>query len=300
VQTAQALVNALDESLRSTITTRDALATAPSLEADDLRAFDGIVRRALTSQPEWYDVILFGPDGYTVVDTRARRVRGEAEIVVEDTGLGIAPDVLPHIFDRFRQADSSSTQQHSGLGVGLALVKHLVELHGGHITAHSAGVGRGATFVVTLPLAHEPGATPSAERAAGTGSARLDGVRVLVVDDDRDALDLAGAVLTAAGALVRLAPSAPDGFDALASWRPDVLVADIEMPGEDGYTLIRRVRALAPEAGGRTPAVALTAYSRTKDRDLAVDAGDTMHVPKPVDPGEFTVIVASLAEARAM
>jgi signal transduction histidine kinase/ActR/RegA family two-component response regulator len=245
------------------------------------------------------NAVKFTPRGGRI-DVRARRVGGDVEIVVEDTGLGIARDVLPHIFDRFRQADSSSTRQHSGLGVGLALVKHLVELHGGHITARSAGAGRGATFVVTLPLAHERGATPGAERVTGTGSARLDGVRVLVVDDDRDALDLAGAVLTAAGALVRVARSASEGFDALASWRPDVLVADIEMPGEDGYALIRRVRALDPDAGGRTPAVALTAYSRTKDRDLAVDAGFTMHVPKPVDPGEFTVIVASLAGARAM
>jgi signal transduction histidine kinase/ActR/RegA family two-component response regulator len=244
------------------------------------------------------NAVKFTPRGGRV-DVRARRrVGGEVEIVVNDTGLGIAPDVLPYIFDRFRQADSSSTRRHSGLGVGLALVKHLVELHGGHITAHSAGAGRGTTFVVTLPLAQGAGAAQRVEQVAGTVSARLDGVRVLVVDDDRDALDLAVAVLTAAGAVVRVASSASEGFDALASWRPDVLVGDIEMPGEDGYTLIRRVRALNRQAGGRTPAVALTAYSRTQDRDRAVNAGYTMHVPKPVDPGEFTVIIASLAGAR--
>lgn len=245
------------------------------------------------------NAVKFTPRGGRV-DVRARRIGGEVEIVVDDTGLGITPDVLPYIFDRFRQADSSSTRQHRGLGVGLALVKHLVELHGGHITARSAGAGQGATFAVTLPLAQGDGPAPWAERAARTVSARLDDLRVLVVDDDREALDLAVAVLTAAGAVVQVATSASEGLNTLTSWRPHVLVADIEMPGEDGYSLIRRVRALDRETGGGTPAVALTAYGRTKDRDLAVNAGYTMHVPKPVDPGEFTVIVASLAETQPL
>jgi signal transduction histidine kinase/ActR/RegA family two-component response regulator len=233
------------------------------------------------------------------VNVRARRVNGEVEIVVQDTGIGITADVLPYIFDRFRQADSSSTRVHSGLGVGLALVKHLVELHGGNVTAHSAGSARGATFVVTLPVAH-PAGTAAMSRSGDrpeesvSATARLDGVRVLVVDDDRDALDLAVAVLTAAGATVRAALSSDDGFKILASWRPDVVIADIEMPVEDGYTFIRRVRALDDDAGGRTPAVALTAYARSKDRDRAVNAGYTMHVPKPLDPGEFTAIISSL------
>ena len=245
------------------------------------------------------NAVKFTPRGGRV-HVGARRAGGAVEIVVEDTGAGIAPDVLPYIFDRFRQADSSSTRLHSGLGVGLALVKHLVELHGGTVTARSAGTGRGATFVVTLPLTHGEGEArvpPSAARPAPTAttvSARLDGVQVLVIDDDRDALELAVAVLTAAGAIVRVAMSASEGFETFASWRANVLVVDIEMPGEDGYAFIRRVRALDRQAGGGTPAVALTAYARTKDRDLAVSAGYTMHVPKPVDPGEFTAIVASL------
>jgi signal transduction histidine kinase len=234
------------------------------------------------------------------VDVRAQRVDGEVQLVVEDTGIGIPADVLPYVFDRFRQADSSSTRVHSGLGVGLALVKHLVELHGGRVTAQSAGPRRGATFVVTLPLAHDDSGAAvvrsgmRVERPPSTRGARLDGVRVLVIDDDRDALDLALAVLTAAGATVQVATSCSDGFEMFGSWRPNVVVADIEMPGEDGYAFIRRVRALDADAGGRTPAVALTAYARPKDRDLAVSAGYTMHVPKPVDPGEFTTTIAGL------
>ena len=250
------------------------------------------------------NAVKFTPRGGRV-DVLTRRAGDDVEIVVTDTGVGIAPDVLPYIFDRFRQADSSSTRPHTGLGLGLALVKHLVELHGGRVTARSAGTGRGATFVVTLPLAHREGRTSPSRvagppaRAATTSTARLDGVRVLVVDDGREALELAVAVLTAAGALVRVASSASEGFDTLTAWRPDVLVADIEMPGEDGYTLIRRVRALDVEGGGRTPAVALTAYGGVQDRDRAVRAGYDMHVPKPVDPGELTAIVASVAAARS-
>jgi len=252
------------------------------------------------------NAVKFTPRGGRV-DVRAYRTASEVQILVGDNGVGIAPEVLPHVFERFRQADSSSTREHSGLGLGLAIVKHLVELHGGRVLARSDGPGRGATFVVTLPVGHADGAAaptarlgvPRAGAAAGTRGARLDGVRVLVVDDDREALDLAVAVLGAAGATVRVASSAADGFDTVAAWQPDVLVADIEMPGEDGYALIRRVRALRSDAAGRIPAVALTAYGRIHDRDRAVNAGYTMHIPKPVDPDELTVIVADLAAARS-
>jgi len=232
-----------------------------------------------------------------------QRVNSHVEIVVSDTGRGISADVLPFIFDRFRQGDSSSTRVHTGLGLGLALVKHLVELHGGDVTAHSAGEGMGATFVVKLPLAIAeiaPGPDPRQHPTAASlqlpaTAARLDGVRVLVVDDDNDAVNLASAILTHAGATVRTCASAPEALTVFGAWRPDVLVSDIEMPGEDGYALIRKIRALDKDAGGKTPAVALTAYGRVQDRMKALTAGFSMHVPKPVDPGELTTIIASVA-----
>jgi signal transduction histidine kinase/ActR/RegA family two-component response regulator len=248
------------------------------------------------------NAVKFTPKGGRV-QVRLQRVNSHVEIIVSDTGQGIAPEILPFIFERFRQADSSSTRAHAGLGLGLALVKHLVELHGGSVVAHSPGNGEGATFVVKLPLtiAHVPAGAvaqshptaPSAE--ALPESTRLDDLRVLVVDDDPDALELATAILMGAGAIVRTCHSASEALDALPKWRPHVLVSDIEMPGEDGYALIRKVRALDRELGGNTPAVALTAYGRVQDRMLSLTAGYSMHVPKPVDPGELTTIIASVA-----
>jgi CheY-like chemotaxis protein len=207
------------------------------------------------------------------------------------------------IFERFRQADSSSTRTHTGLGLGLALVKHLVELDGGSVVAQSAGEAQGATFIVKLPLtiaAIPTGPIPRFHPTAPStepvlAAARLDGLKILVVDDDPDALELAAAILEGAGAAVRRCLSASDALAAHQEWRPDVLVSDIEMPGEDGYSLIRRVRALGPTEGGQTPAIALTAYGRTQDRILSLAAGYSMHVPKPVDPGELTAIIASVA-----
>ena len=238
-----------------------------------------------------------------IVQLHLQRVSSHVEIVVSDTGQGIAPDVLPHVFERFRQADSSTTRKHGGLGLGLSLVKHLVELHGGSVTAHSDGDGRGATFVVTLPVAiADPRASspPRVHPMAPAGESppdivRVDGVRVLVVDDDVEAVALADTILSGAGATVRTSFEAGPALAMLRGWRPDVLVSDIEMPGEDGYSLIRKVRALPPDEGGLTPAVALTAYGRTQDRTRSLAAGYSMHVPKPVDPGELTAIVASVA-----
>jgi signal transduction histidine kinase/CheY-like chemotaxis protein len=239
------------------------------------------------------------------IDVHLRRAGSQAEVVVEDSGQGIAPEMLPHVFERFRQADSSSTRAHGGLGLGLALVKHLVELHGGTVAARSAGLGRGATFAVTLPLRTPDlpdGPVAPLPKAAGApefqGLARLDGLRVLVVDDDAEAVRLADAILTAAGATVRSCHDAGTALALVAADRPDVLVSDVEMPVEDGYALVRRLRALPREQGGDTPAIALTAYGRTQDRVRALAAGYTMHVPKPVDPGELTAIVASAAEAH--
>jgi signal transduction histidine kinase/CheY-like chemotaxis protein len=224
----------------------------------------------------------------------------DVRVVVRDNGQGIAPDVLPHVFERFRQGDSSTTRAHGGLGLGLALVRHLVELHGGVVTAESAGVGAGATFTVLLPAASGAPAAPAGihddvPRLDGvTGMSRLDGVRVLVVDDDGEGLALAEAILVRAGAQVRTCTSAADGVDGVRTWRPDVVISDIEMPREDGYSLIGRIRALTPDEGGLTPAVALTAYGRPQDRVRALAAGFNMHLPKPVDPGELTTIVAGL------
>jgi signal transduction histidine kinase/ActR/RegA family two-component response regulator len=247
------------------------------------------------------NAVKFTPKGGRI-QVYLQRINSHVEIVVSDSGSGIAPDVLPFIFERFRQADSSSTRAHGGLGLGLALVKHLVELHGGTVVAQSEGDGKGATFVVTLPqtIASVPESAPRISLTArgtdhGLPAVRLDGIRVLVVDDDAESLDLAVAILTAAGAAVRTSRAAPEALATVKEWRPNVLVSDIEMPDEDGYTLIRNVRALDPERGGATPAVALTAYGRMEDRVLSLTAGYNMHVPKPVDPGELTTIVASLA-----
>jgi CheY-like chemotaxis protein len=239
----------------------------------------------------------------SVLDPRAgpvtQRVNSHVEILVSDTGQGIAAAVLPFIFERFRQADSSSTRAHGGLGLGPALVEHLVELHGGSVAAQSPGEGQGTTFVIRLPLtiAEVPaGPLPRVHPTAPTIAAlpqgvRLDGLRVLVVDDDPDAL----AILTSTGAVLRTCTRAPEALELVQPWRPDVLVSDIEMPDEDGYSLIRKLRAL-DEHGGRTPAVALTAYGRMQDRVLSLTAGYTMHVPTPIDPAELATIIASVAQ----
>jgi signal transduction histidine kinase len=250
------------------------------------------------------NAVKFTPRGGSV-DVELGGDDTHVEVAVRDTGRGISGTVLPFIFERFRQADSSTTRAHAGLGLGLALAKNLVELHGGTLTAHSDGEDKGATFLMRLPAAAGFGAErPSRGRLplpppGASVAADLAGVRVLVVDDDPEALELATAILVAAAADVRVCRSAADALKILPEWRPHVLVSDIEMPGEDGYSLIGRVRALPATEGGRTPAVALTAYGRQQDRARSLTAGFNMHVPKPVDPGEFTAIVASLATSAA-
>ncbi len=288
-------------------------AVRPAAEAKTIRLQSVLDPRAgpITGDPDrlqqviWnllMNAVKFTPKGGRV-QIHLQRVNSHVEIVVSDTGQGIPAEVLPFIFDRFRQADSSITRKHSGLGLGLTLVKNLTELHGGSVVAQSAGQGHGATFIVRLPLAIAeilgspmPRVHPTAPTAEAVPlGPRLDGLRVLVVDDDPDALNLAFAILTGAGAAVRTCLSAPDALAVLQEWRPNVLVCDIEMPGEDGYAFIRKVRALESDHGGNTPAVALTAYGRTQDRMLSLTAGYSMHVPKPVDPGELTTIIASIA-----
>jgi signal transduction histidine kinase/CheY-like chemotaxis protein len=215
-------------------------------------------------------------------------------VAVRDTGIGIAPEFLPHVFDRFRQADGSMSREHGGLGLGLAIVRDVVALHGGSVAAQSDGRDTGATFVVRLPrLAHvERMAAPDAVRYS---AARLAGVAVLVADDDADAREIAAAVLTAAGARVRTARSAPEALEALAGQRYSVLVCDIGMPEMDGYALIRRVRNHEAQTGGFTPAVAMTAYASESDKARAFDAGFQAHIAKPVNVATLLEVVASLA-----
>jgi PAS domain S-box-containing protein len=231
-----------------------------------------------------------------------QRVNSHLEIVVSDTGAGIRAELLPVIFDRFKQGDGGSTRNQGGLGIGLALVRHLVELHGGSVTAESPGEGKGATFRVKLPLVAalvplpEDRAHPTARQAlpAYQGPS-LRGLRVLVVDDDPEALDLIATILRPAEAETKLCSSPTEALATLRSWKPHVLVSDIEMPGQDGYSLIRKLRELDRSEGGQTPAVALTAYGRPEDRVRSLSAGFSMHVAKPVDPVELRVIVANLA-----
>lgn len=236
------------------------------------------------------------------VQVNLQRVRSHVEIIVSDTGQGIHADVLPYIFDRLRLGDGSTTRRHGGLGIGLSLVRHLVELHGGSVFAESPGEGHGATFVVKLPLmVAEVREQPIAKReSVGLTGPSLAGLRILVVDDDPAAVELITGVLVQAGGDVRGSRAADDeALHTLEQWRPDVLVSDIEMPGQDGYTLIRKVRALDPERGGKTPAIALTAFSRPEDRIRSFVAGFNIHVSKPVDPGELTTIIASLVGRAA-
>jgi PAS domain S-box-containing protein len=235
------------------------------------------------------------------VTVRVERADGGARITVSDTGKGIRRDFLPHVFERFTQAESSTTRSHGGLGLGLAIVRHLVELHGGRIRAESAGEGLGATFVVELPLieAAEPADVRPADLAPGSEATLragvLDGLRVLVVDDERDTLGVVTATLEEAGACVMAAASVGEALDAFDRQPPDVLVSDIAMPGEDGHALIEKVRARAMERGGRVPAIALTAYAGIEDRTRALLAGYQIHLSKPIDPVQLLEVIANVA-----
>jgi CheY-like chemotaxis protein len=248
------------------------------------------------------NAVKFTPRGGRV-QVRLERVNSQVEIAVADTGAGIPPEFLPHVFERFRQADQKTTRHHGGLGLGLAIVRHLVELHGGTISAESGGAGHGATFTVSLPVAPLHLWEREGERVRPATRdtlpsyecpERLDGLRVLVVDDEPDARELLSVGLGQCGAEVTVASSAREALEALAEVKPHVLVSDIGMPEEDGYELIRRVRALSAEAGGEVPAVALTAYARTEDRLRALREGYQMHVAKPVELAELVAVMSSL------
>ena len=241
------------------------------------------------------NAIKFSTRGGTV-RVRLRQDGDQAEIRVQDDGLGIKPEFLPHVFERFRQADSSSTRPHGGLGLGLAIVRHLVELHGGSVDVASAGEGKGAAFTVRLPL-HDGSSAPEVPRRPATAATapQLSGVDVLVVEDEADARELIRTMLEQLGAGVVTASSAREGLAALDRGPLDVLLSDIEMPGMDGYSFMRAVRERPVERGGQIPAAALTAYARPEDRDAALRAGFQLHVPKPVQPAELAAVVSSLA-----
>jgi len=236
------------------------------------------------------------------VQVRLERVNSHVEMSVSDTGVGITPDFLPYVFERFRQADASTTRKTGGLGLGLAIVRHLVEMHGGSVDAASAGENAGSTFSVRLPLMIVHPKTPETarEHPRTTSSAplgRLDdlnGVRVVAIDDEADALGLLRIVLEAAGATVSTFASPAAALDALARERPDALIVDVGMPEMDGYDFIRRLRSSAEPSIRHVPAAALTAFARAEDRTRALQSGFEMHLAKPVDPGELVASVATL------
>jgi len=250
------------------------------------------------------NAIKFTPKGGSVT-VELRRLDGHAEIVVTDTGAGIPSDFLPDLFERFRQASAMTTRRHGGLGLGLSIAKHLTELHGGSIRASSRGEGKGATFVVTLPLKSEEPMSlltdrrrDSDEAAAQAGKVSLTGLSVLVIEDDQDTRDLIRRLLESHRAFVVVAATAPEALEVLERDRPDMIVSDIGLPDVDGYELIRRIRGL-DDALAQTPAVALTAFARFEDRTRALAAGFNAHVAKPVEPSELVITVGSFANLIA-
>jgi PAS domain S-box-containing protein len=253
------------------------------------------------------NAIKFTPRGGRV-QIRSERVNSHLEIVVSDTGQGISPDFLPHVFDRFRQADQKTSRQHGGMGLGLAIVRHLVEMHGGTVSANSEGEGKGATFTVSLPIAPIYQVDSSAGRVhpgardllpPNDVTDRLDELKILVVDDEADTRELLRQGLEYCGATVSVAGSAAEAVEALMAQTPDILISDIGMPGVDGYDLIRQVRRLPATNGGKIPAIALTAYTRTEDRLQALRAGYDMHVPKPVELAELVAVAASVVRRKS-
>jgi CheY-like chemotaxis protein len=248
------------------------------------------------------NAIKFTPTGGQVT-VSLQQVYNQIELVVQDTGQGLSPQFLPHIFERFRQADSSSTRQHGGLGLGLAIVRHLVELHGSTVQADSPGESQGSTFTVRLPL-HQSWLQAQTGHQSNfsqlsipiqDNSLQLAGLRLLVVDDEGDARQLVSTVLEGCGAIVTTAASVQAALQVLQQSQPDLLISDIGMPGEDGYALIRWIRLTESGNGKHLPAIALTAYARPEDRTAALLAGFQAFLPKPVEPGELIAAVAGLA-----
>jgi len=252
------------------------------------------------------NAIKFTPDGGRIEVILERSDR-ELEITVRDNGRGIESEFLPHVFDRFRQADSSSTREHRGLGLGLAIVTNLAERHGGRATVASEGLGKGASFTIALPLTvAETGITTENNPAKANGkpnpdngSNQLEGIRLLIVDDDVDTSTMLSFALQSSGAEIRTSSSVSDALDSIGHWQPNALLTDINMPGEDGYSLIKRLRNMPSEKSASIPAIALTAMARPEDGDLALASGFQMHIPKPVDIEELTRAIATLVGSSA-
>jgi CheY-like chemotaxis protein/two-component sensor histidine kinase len=305
------------QSVDVTAVVRNAIETvAPAADAKQIRV-DSFVNPDVVSiaadpdrlqQIMWNlmsNAVKFTPmDG--TVQVRVERTDSHVEIAVSDTGIGIKPEFMPHVFERFRQGDGATTRERGGLGLGLAIVRHLVELHGGTVDAASDGEGRGTTFVVRLPIkvVHARPLTEKRQERAlelpqpSRPLTNLHGVRVLVVDDDADALKLLRETLEAVGSAVAVASSGPIALDTIARFRPHVLIADIGMPGMDGIELIRRIRQSPDRATREMPAVALTAFARSEDRIASLQNGFQMHLAKPLDPAELVAVAAALAPKR--
>jgi signal transduction histidine kinase/CheY-like chemotaxis protein len=243
------------------------------------------------------NAVKFTPKGGKI-DVLLQRINSHVEITISDSGIGIDLEFLPHIFERFRQADASTTRKYGGLGLGLSIVKQLVDLHGGTVVADSAGPGAGTSFTITLPVRavreQRDGVHPTSPSPSRNPYISLDGVTVLIVDDAPDARDMLASVLVTAGADVVKSPSAEDALRQLADRRFDAIVSDIGMPDQDGYELMRAIRKLAPDLGGKTPAVALTAFARSEDRTRALLSGYQVHIAKPIEPHELVVTIGSL------
>lgn len=243
------------------------------------------------------NAVKFTPRGGRI-DVRIGEEGSYAKVTVRDSGQGIEAEFLPRVFDRFRQADSSTTRNFGGLGLGLAIVRHLVELHGGTVWAESDGIDKGATFSVKFPLLAERTELLPLNQSGEMSrmeSQSLDGLRVLLVDDEPEARQIISTVISRTGAEVKTCETAEEALATLVDWRPDVLMSDIAMPGEDGYSLIGKVRKLPRDQGGETPAAAFTAYARDEDRNRALASGFQMHIAKPVSSGQLVTLLARLA-----
>jgi signal transduction histidine kinase/CheY-like chemotaxis protein len=243
------------------------------------------------------NAVKFTPHGGQI-HVRVERDDSNVKVTVRDTGQGIDPEFLPRVFDRFRQADSSTTRSFGGLGLGLAIVRHLVELHGGTVSAHSDGAGQGATFSASFPLITErvePGTVMHGGEIHASHLQSLHGLRVLLVDDEIETRQIISTVVERTGAEVKTCTTAREALSELVEWRPHVILSDIAMPDEDGYSFINRVRALPQGEGGNTPAAALTAYAREEDRKQVLAAGYQMHIAKPIGAGQLVHLIAKLA-----
>src|SRR5689334_8346820 len=296
------IVNAALDSIRpaadaKTICLQTMLDPAAGPISGDADRLQQIVWNLLTN------AVKFTPKGGKI-HVKVQRVNSHVEIVVSDSGVGISKEFLPYVFDRFRQADASITRTQGGLGLGLSIVRQLVDLHGGSVGVQSEGEGKGATFTITLPFvgvissaqeAESDQATQSEEVISFDGLPSLQGLKVLVVDDEADTRDLIKEVLKECGSEVITSRSAAEALVALEQHKPDILISDLGMPDEDGYSLISKIRALPSERGGQIPAAALTAYARTEDRMRVLRSGFQFHLPKPVDSAELVTVVASLA-----